>query len=61
MFNLDGITNENNVKYNKKWPFIPDHPYRMLIIVGSGSGKPNALLNLIKSSIMMNLLTIFLC
>ena len=28
MFNLDGITNENNVKYNKKWPFIPDHPYR---------------------------------
>ena len=61
MFNLDDITNENNVKYNKKWPFIPDHPYRMLIIVGSGSGKANALLNLIKSSIMMNLLTIFLC
>ena len=61
MFNLDGITNENNVKYNKKWTFIPDHPYRMLIIVGSGSGKANALLNLIKSSIMMNLLTIFLC
>ena len=29
-------------------PFIPDHPYRMLIIGGSGSGKPNALLNLIK-------------
>ena len=29
-------------------PFIPDHPYRMLIIGGSGLGKPNALLNLIK-------------
>ena len=27
---------------------IPDYPYRMLIIVGSGSGKANALLNLIK-------------
>ena len=31
----------------KKWPFIPDHPYRILIIGGSGSAKPNALLNLI--------------
>ena len=28
-------------------PFIPDHPYRILIIGGSGSGKTNALLNLI--------------
>ena len=29
----------------KKWPFIPDHPYRFLIIDGFGSGKTNALLN----------------
>ena len=29
------------------WPCIPDHPYRILIIGGSGSGKTNALLNLI--------------
>ena len=28
----------------KKWPFIPDHPYIILIIRGSGSGKTNALL-----------------
>ena len=48
MFNLDDTTNENNKKYNKLWPYIPDHPYRFLIIGGSGSGKPNALLNLIK-------------
>ena len=48
MLNLDDITNENNKKHNKKWPFIPDHPYRILIIGGSGSGKTNALLNLIK-------------
>ena len=47
MFNLDDITNENNKKHNKKWPFIPDHPYRILIIGGSGSAKPNTLLNLI--------------
>ena len=48
MINLDSITNENNKKHNKKWPYIPDHPYRILIIGGSGSGKTNALLNLIK-------------
>ena len=47
MFNLDDITNENNKEHNKKWPFIPDHPYRILIIGGSGSGKTNTLLNLI--------------
>ena len=48
MLNLDNITNENNKKQNKKWSFIPDHPYRNLIIGGSGSGIKNALLNLIK-------------
>ena len=47
MFNVDSITNENNKEHNKKWQFIPDHPYRILIIGGSGSGKTNALLNLI--------------
>ena len=39
MFNSDAITNENNKECNKKWPYIPDHLYRMLIIGGSGSGK----------------------
>ena len=48
MINLDSITNENNKEHNEKWPYIPDHPYRILIIGGSGSGKTNALLNLIK-------------
>ena len=48
MFNLDDFTNENNKENNEKWPYISDHPYRMLIIGGSGSGKTNALLNLIK-------------
>ena len=48
MFNLDDITNENNKKHNLKWPFIPDHPYRILIIGGSVSGKTKTLLNLIK-------------
>ena len=48
MINLDSITNENSKEHNEKWPYIPDHPYRILIIGGSGSGKTNTLLNLIK-------------
>ena len=47
MINLDSITNENNKEHNKKWSYISDHPYRILIIGSSGSGKTNALLNLI--------------
>ena len=38
---------QNSTEHNSKLPYIPDHPYRILIIGGSGSGKPNALLNLI--------------
>ena len=48
MINLDSIGNENNKERNEKWPFIPDHPHRIFIIGGSGSGKTNTLLNLIK-------------
>ena len=48
MINLDSITNENNKEHNKKWPYILDYLYRILIYGGSGSGKRNALLHLIK-------------
>ena len=48
LINLDSITNENSKEDNEKWPYIPDHPYRILIICGSGSGKSNALLNFTK-------------
>ena len=47
MINLDNIVNDNNKKHNEKWPYIPDHPCRILIIGGFGSGKTNTLLNLI--------------
>ena len=47
MINFDEYTNENNKDPNPNWPYIPDHPYRILIIRGSGSGKTNTLLNLI--------------
>ena len=49
MINLDSITNESNKKLNEKWPYIPDHPDRIIIIGGSGSGKTKTLLNLIKA------------
>ena len=48
MINFDDYANENRTEYNKNWSHIPDHPYRILIIGGSGSGKTNLLLNLIE-------------
>ena len=45
----DDYTNENNTKHNLNWPYIPDHPYKILIIGGSGYGKTNTLLNLINN------------
>ena len=46
MINFNDYTNENKSKHNPKWPYISDHPHRILIIGGSGSGKTNILLNL---------------
>ena len=49
MINFDDYVNENKPEHNPEWPFTPDHPYRILIIGGSGSGKTNVLLNLIEN------------
>ena len=49
MINFDDYVNENKTEHNKNWPYTPDHPYRILIIGGSGSGKTNVLLNLIEN------------
>ena len=56
MINFDDYINEiafnkNRTKHYKNWPYIPDHPYRILIIGGSGSGKTNLLLNLIENQL----------
>ena len=45
MINFDEVTDENITKENQHWLDILDHPFRILII--DGSGKANALLNLI--------------
>ena len=51
MFHFDYIIKKDIdlKKRNLNWPKIPDHPYRILITEGSGSGKKNALLNLINN------------
>ena len=48
MINYDYNTKENIEGHTTNCPRISDHPYRILIIRGSGSGKTNALPNLIK-------------
>ena len=44
--NYDNNTKENMNEYNRNWPQIPNHPYRILIIGGSGSGNTRPLLNM---------------
>ena len=39
MINFDDVTKENIEKHNPNWTKIPDHPYRILILGDSGSGK----------------------
>ena len=47
MFNFEYITKEDIKEHNPNSPEIPGHPYRILIVGGSGFGKTNALLSLI--------------
>ena len=42
------LQKKTNIKeHNTNCPEIPNNPYRILIVGGSGSGKTNALVNLI--------------
>ena len=59
MINFDDYANEIKTEHNSKWLYIPDHPYRILIIGSSGFGKTNALLNLMKNQSDLSTLYIF--
>ena len=54
MINFDDYSNQNKTEHNLKLLYIPDHPYRILIIRGSGSGKTNALLNLVNNQLYID-------
>ena len=54
MISFDDYPNENKTQHNSNWPYISDHPYRILIIGGSGSGKTNALLNLVNTQSLID-------
>ena len=43
MINFDDVARENIKEQYSNWPEIGDHPCRMSIIGGSGSGKTNPL------------------
>ena len=51
MINFDDVVKENIKEDWPHWPQTPDHPYRILIIGGSGSGKTNSLFNLINQQL----------
>ena len=44
MISFDDVTKENIKEHHPNWPQTLDHPYRILIIGGSGSGKTNSFL-----------------
>ena len=50
MINFDDYVNENRTEHNKNWSYILDHPYRILIIRSSGSGKTNLFIKFNKQS-----------
>jgi len=45
--NFDDICTDKNDRKKKKCIHMPNHPFRMLMIGGSGSGKTNILMNMI--------------
>ena len=47
MVNFDKVVGKKAQVHNEYWPYVPDHPHRIMIVGGSGSGKTNSLMNLL--------------
>ena len=43
MMKFDGVIKDETKEHNLYWPQIPAHPWRIIIIGGSRSGKINSL------------------
>ena len=54
MINFDDYVNKNKTDHNENCPYIPDKPFRILIIGDSRLGKSNVLLNLIENQPHIN-------
>ena len=48
MISFDNFTGDDEIAHNLNWLWIPDHPYGVITMEGSGSGKTDTLINLIK-------------
>ena len=59
MINFDDVLTEDIKEHNPNWPQIPDHPYRVLIIGGSGSRKTNSFFNLINQQLDIDKLCLY--
>ena len=49
MINFDDYVNENKIIHNKNWPYIPNHPYRILMIGGLRIWKNKFIIKLIEN------------
>ena len=56
MINFDDYVSENKIKHIKNWQYIPDHPYRVLIIGYSGSVKTNEIVKFNYEILLWNLI-----
>ena len=54
MSNFDYITKPDIKEDNPNWSEISNHPYRIIIVGGSGSNKTNALLKVINHELDIN-------
>ena len=54
MITMKNYDQSVEINHNPNWPYISDHPYIILIIGGSGSGKTKALLNFIFKKIYLH-------
>ena len=54
MTKFDNVTKENIKEHHTHSPQVPDHPYILLMIVGSGYAKTNLSFNLISLQLDIN-------